>query len=196
MNHHRNFGLTSRPVSGQQPQAGSQSGADNTRAELTAEAVRYFLDYDPVSGVFRWKNLPPCSTRTIGSIAGSPMSRNYWKITINRKTYLAHRLAWLYVHGCWPRQYIDHIDGDPRNNAIQNLREADALQNAQCCRANGFYHDKRHDSFTAQIRVNGNIIYLGSFKTSEAARATYFAATEKYFGEFSAIRSRKGVNHD
>lgn len=176
---------------------GSPRGAD-TRADsettLSAESVRRFLNYEPVTGALRWKELPPQCTRSIGSIAGSKMRRGYWKVTLFGVTYLAHRVAWLHFHGRWPAEYIDHIDGDPSNNAIKNLREANSMENARCCRAKGFYQDKRTGRFTAQIRVNKKSIHLGTFDTAEAASSVYFAATEKYFGEFSIVCSR-GINH-
>ncbi len=43
--------------------------------------------------------------------------------------YKAHRLAWFYVHGVWPKEQIDHINGDKADNCIANLRLADFSKN-------------------------------------------------------------------
>ena len=64
----------------------------------------------------------------IGSVAGTKMRRGYTQIRVDGKLYLAHRLIWLYHHGYMPTM-IDHIDSDPTNNNIENLRIATASQN-------------------------------------------------------------------
>src|SRR5260370_40019772 len=98
------------------------------KTELTQERLHSLLDYDPDSGVFRWK----CSCdhgrrgrRSAGDVAGGwAGGRNsaYWMIGIDYRRYLAHRLAWFYVHGEWPPHQIDHIDLDKTNNTLVNLR--------------------------------------------------------------------------
>ena len=99
-------------------------------APLTAERLRALLDYDPVTGVFTWK-----ATRTgqavAGRIAGGALHTGYHRIQIDGRAFLAHRLAWLYVHEVWPQGQIDHINGVKADNRIANLREATASQNGQ-----------------------------------------------------------------
>lgn len=86
---------------------------------LTVERLRELLDYDPETGVFRWKE--PRRKCRVGEVAGSLRKDGYVKIQVDGRFYQAHRLAWLCVYGVWPSA-IDHIDGNRANNAIANLR--------------------------------------------------------------------------
>ncbi|MDD0156969.1 HNH endonuclease signature motif containing protein, partial [Shigella flexneri] len=65
----------------------------------------------------------------VGKVAGT-ISYGYNAINIDGVRYFAHRLAWLYVYGEWPKQEIDHIDRNRRNNAISNLRDVSRVVNA------------------------------------------------------------------
>jgi HNH endonuclease len=94
---------------------------------ITRERVMELLDYDPETGIFRWKvhrrpQSPP------GTIAGWHSGKKAQRIELEGENYLAHRLAWFYVHGIWPEQ-IDHINGDRSDNRIANLRPANNSQN-------------------------------------------------------------------
>ena len=96
---------------------------------LTAERARELLHYDPETGVFTWR-VRVSSRKLAGSVAGGFFATvRYRRITVDRKTYREHRLAWLYSYGRFPEQDLDHIDCDPSNNRLANLREADKSQN-------------------------------------------------------------------
>ena len=56
-------------------------------------------------------------------MAGSVHSTGYVRIGIDGRKYTSHRLAWLYVHGVWPSDQIDHINRNRSDNRIANLRE-------------------------------------------------------------------------
>jgi hypothetical protein len=113
-------------------------------------------------------------------------------ITLFRRNYPAHRLAWLYVHGKWPNGHLDHINRNPSHNVIANLREATAAENAynrKTRRDNrvglkGVSRTK-YGTFKAWIQVNKKPLYLGSYPTPEKAHAAYVAAAQKHFGEFA-----------
>ena len=80
-----------------------------------------------------------------GDVAGTLAVDRYRKITIKRKKYRAHQLAWLYMTGEWCPLLIDHRDGDPSNNRWGNLRRATVSQSnanrgpssKQCVRVEG-----------------------------------------------------------
>lgn len=153
---------------------------------ITADILRTQLNYDLVSGVFTWKMAK--QGVKIGSVAGTVFAGkgNYkrWRIVINTKGYLAHRLAWLYVYGVWPKDQIDHIDGDALNNRIDNLREAAHSENSQNRNKQnnnksgfmGVHWNKRADKWHAQIKHQGVRHHLGYFDTPEEAHAAYLKA--------------------
>ena len=80
-------------------------------------------------GVFVWKKFTNGRV-SVGSQAGSIIKKRYAMIHINGKCYLSHRLAWFYVHGKWPKGWIDHINHDRLDNRIENLRDATPSQSA------------------------------------------------------------------
>lgn len=148
---------------------------------LTVERLRQALDYDRETGVFSWA-LPRIGMRA-GTIAGSPHPGGYVAIRLDGRTYLAHRLAWLWVYGEWPALEIDHIDGDRANNAISNLRDVPRYMNSQNKKqANrdsktGYLGVCRiPKGWKAQIGANGVHHNLGTYPTPEEAHEAYLAA--------------------
>src|ERR1700737_3356154 len=107
-------------------------------AELTATMVRDRLDYDPHTGIFRWK-ASPCNNTPAGTIAGTKNRNGYIVIKLLHSIYSAHRLAWLHVHGVWPAGFLAHADGNKSNNVLSNLREATASQNQFNIPCRGYY---------------------------------------------------------
>ena len=159
--------------------------------KLTAKRLRELLHYDPETGVFRW--VARGHNTTSGTVAGYLHKKGYQMIAIDGRQYRAHRLAWLYVHGFWPSDQIDHIDGIRHNNHIANLRQATNCQNCQnskrpCNNTSGFKGASWHrqiGKWKAQIMVDGDKIYLGIFATAEEAHAAYCAAAVQHYGEFA-----------
>ena len=83
-------------------------------ATLTIERLRALLCYDLETGLFKnLVNRNRCAMA--GGIAGNTDKNGYVMIKIDRKAYLAHRLAWFYVHGHWPAQQIDRRSQRRRN---------------------------------------------------------------------------------
>jgi hypothetical protein len=153
---------------------------------VTAERLRELLDYNPATGVFKWKL--SYRMRRKGLVAGRRHGGWYWCIRVDSREYLAHRLAWLYVYGRWPLDQIDHINGIRFDNRIANLREATNSQNKQnrkpkVAGLKGVYRQKNR--WRARITINRRCLYLGTFSTPEAASAAYREAAIKHFGEFA-----------
>lgn len=88
---------------------------------------------------------------------------------------------------------IDHIDGNKTNNAIHNLRLATASQNLMNTGlrsdnrsgVKGVSFVQRLQKYTASIRKNGKIVFLGNFARMEDAVAARKAAETRYHGEFA-----------
>lgn len=97
---------------------------------ITQDRLKELLDYDPLTGIFRWKVSRGRVSK--GSIAGTEVrvSDNYIRleIRIDAKRYKAHQLAFLYVYGYIPEE-IDHKDRNPLNNAIDNLLDSSKSRN-------------------------------------------------------------------
>jgi hypothetical protein len=99
---------------------------------VTAEELRELLHYDPETGIFTWRADGGHWKRRPGKIAGwRDSTTQYWKIQLpyDKRAFLAHRLAWLYMTGEWPKGLIDHKDMDPTNNRFDNFRDADNGKN-------------------------------------------------------------------
>ena len=150
---------------------------------LTAARLRELLHYDPETGVFTW--LKVRAPHKVGSVAGTRSKPGYIYITINQRSYAAHRLVWLYVHGVFPKHQIDHRDGDQGNNRIVNLREATNSQNHQNVTASrngssggylGVTYDRARGKWQAQIKQEGKYRFLGRHATPEAAFIAYCEA--------------------
>lgn len=152
------------------------------KQKLTAEELRSIMSYDPMSGEFRWKKRLSQGTRA-GEVAGCLNTLGYWQVGIRRHRYYGHRLAWLHFYGEWPPTEVDHIDGNPANNRIGNLRLASHSTNMQnLTRVSkktqsgilGVHVTKQ--GFSSKIMVNYKSVHLGNFKTAEEAHAAYVAA--------------------
>lgn len=151
---------------------------------LSQEGLKAVLDYNLESGLFHWRTYTSGQIRA-GDVAGGLSAFGYVRVKINGKRYMAHRLAWLYIHGNWPQGDIDHINGDKTDNRIANLRDVPAVTNQQNRRAatkrnaTGFLGvSARSDrqGFRAQIYVNKRQVFLGNFDTAESAHAAYLLA--------------------
>lgn len=155
------------------------------KPKLTLERVKQLLEYYPDAGVFvyvakRWR-FPG------GTIAGKVHNkRGHVYVKIDQQAYLAHRLAWFYVHGEWPSGDLDHINGDRADNRICNLRIANkAPQRGNTSGVKGVSYHHHAKRWYAAITVNRERIRLGSFKTKEEAGQAYATAAAKYHGEFA-----------
>lgn len=158
---------------------------------LTQEFLKEHFHYDPESGLFTVIKLTNGNRRSkIGSVVGSNHNCGYVSIRINKKLYLAHRLAWLYMYGCFPDKQLDHINGVRTDNRICNLRNADDSlnqQNRKKAQSNnktsnllGVNFEKHINKFRARIQYNGKQKHLGIFDTKEEAHEAYLNAKREF----------------
>ena len=141
---------------------------------ITQTSLQALLDYKPESGVFIRK-VRTSNRIKVGEQAGSFDKDGYLCIRVHGKTYKAHRLAWLYVHGAMPIGEIDHINGDKADNRIENLRDVTKSVNQQNRRSvRGYSRDRNR--WKAQIRFGGKRRHLGCYETEQEAHEAYLAA--------------------
>lgn len=159
---------------------------------ISAARVRELLSYDPETGIFTWK-VSPVGWLKPGRVAGQTNNKGYIVIGIERRSVMAHRLAWLYMTGEWPDRQVDHIDCARANNRWSNLRLATPSQqsgNARLRRDNtsgfkGVSFMRRKNLYIAQINKGGRLKFLGYFRDPSEAHAAYVAAAEEYWGEYA-----------
>jgi hypothetical protein len=138
--------------------------------KLTQQRLKELVHYDADTGIFTWRTSRNGASK--GVQAGTSRKNMYVQIMIDRVNYVAHRLAWLYIHGEWPN-VIDHINRDKTDNRLCNLRNGNYRDNAAnspissdfpgvCFRAD----NKR---YRASIHIDGKRKDIGSYKTHFAA---------------------------
>lgn len=157
---------------------------------ITREILREHLNYDAESGLF-YRKRSHLNTKA-GEIASSINPDGYRTVRINGRRYLQHHLAWLEAYGCMPPGFIDHIDGDRRNNRVENLRLATKQQN-NCNRKirsnntsglKGVSFNRKTRKWQAEVCLAGRKFYLGLFNSKELAHDAYCKKAKELHGEF------------
>jgi HNH endonuclease len=164
-----------------------------TQKQIPAQQyLKENLEYDPETGHFTWRTAG--RRRLVGGRAGT---RN--KVSGYRLIYIdgcaqhyEHRLAWLYVHGEWPKE-LDHINGVRDDNRIANLRSVNRSKNSINSRirsdnksgVKGVYYDLRSHKWSAEIIFEGEKSFLGYYKTKDEAVAARRAAEAVLHREFA-----------
>jgi len=159
---------------------------------LNCEQLRALLRYDATTGVFTWIVNRGGRFRA-GTVAGWLTEKGYIKIRIGGRDYKAHRLAWLYMTGCWPEHEVDHENTIRSDNRWDNLREATGAQNSRNRRKpvtntsgfKGVSWNKITCQWQAVIHIDGKRVILGQFNSPEDAHQAYVAAASEHYGEFA-----------
>lgn len=164
------------------------------RKKLTQDFLKECLTYNPETGIFIWNTRPLShfktksiwktwnSTRSNREAGGDSIVSGYREICIDRKLYLGHRLAFLYMEGYIPENFVDHIDRNTSNNKWGNLREVSNQCNLQNCKLSssntsgicGVSWDKKSKKWASYITISFKKISLGySNSLSDAVMARY-----------------------
>lgn len=159
---------------------------------ISVDELRQWVRYDPETG-FLWWVKKPSSKAKMASPAGSLRRDGRINFRLKNKNYKAHRVCWALHYGSWPDKDIDHVNCNPSDNRIQNLRLATKAENnsnmrkkAGCSsRFKGVTWDKGWRCWRAYIRKNGTLHRLGNFSNEEDAHAAYCKAAAEMKGEFA-----------
>jgi hypothetical protein len=153
--------------------------------------IKELLSYDPDTGALSWRvKRGKCAAgRNITCINSS----GYIIVRLDNVLMRAHRVAWAITHDEWPNGEIDHINGNPSDNRLNNLRAAKRLENMKNVKKpitnksglKGVSWHNRGRSWQAHIRADGKNYYLGLFETKEEAHEAYKKAADKLHGVFA-----------
>lgn len=162
--------------------------------KLSQKRLKELLWYNPYTGLF-FRQTHKGGAKA-GDIAGWIDGNGYRVIRVNGEVYLAHRLAWLYMKGRWPKKQIDHKNGNPSDNRWDNLREATGSENQWNRKINknnstgykGVCFHKASQNFRARIQHNGKNKSLGYYDTPEEAYTVYCEAAKELQGKFSRLK--------
>lgn len=154
--------------------------------ETTAAELRTMFSYDPETGLVTRK--VDAGNRKAGSIVGTKLRHTY-TVMVRKHHYPLGRLIWLLVYGSIPNGFVvDHINGNPFDNRLVNLRAVTqainsrnlALKKNNSSGYNGIYWKGDKKKWSAEVWVDGRKHWLGYFDTPEAANETRLAAQEQY----------------
>lgn len=160
---------------------------------MDQSTLKALLDYSPEDGSFRWH--ASTGGKKANEIAGNTEVTGYVRIGIAGKTYMAHRLAWLYVHGMWPPAQLDHINRIRNDNRIVNLRlstQIENMRNARWRNSHGLrgVHYYKPGKYQARIsffdKRKGKSVQrsLGYYSTAQEANEVYELVAQMTHGEF------------
>lgn len=181
-----------------------------SKALPSPEVLRQLLRYEPDTGKLFWLERPPeifaesrysaarlCAiwnTKFCGKEAfGTTDSDGYMVGRVFNTRIRAHRLIWAMVSGDWPDKEIDHIDGNPANNRLENLRLATRSQNEankgirsdNTSGAKGVSWVEKDGRWAARIKFEGRQHNLGYFQTRSDAEAAVSAKRREIHGHFA-----------
>ena len=162
---------------------------------LTQRRLKRILHYDRKTGEFTWL-VQRGSRITPGMRAGCPNGAGYIVIHVNYILYHAHRLAWFYCYGKWPR-VIDHINRKRNDNRLCNLRHFDYSKNSM--NQNRYRISKSNQrgihwrgGAWGRLMRNGERSEYGPFASLKKATAVANKVGSKIWGELWEILQPNG----
>jgi HNH endonuclease len=158
------------------------------KIENPTEPIEDYLYLD--KGLLHWKQ---CRYKNkIGKPVANTYCGGYLKVKVCGRSLSQHRVIWYLAKGYWPTT-LDHIDGNPSNNSIENLREVTDKQN----RANSRVSlGKMYSNYKGVSKCRGRWkavcagINLGNFSSQEqAAKAYNIKALEVWGVEYAKLNN-------
>lgn len=154
---------------------------------LTQKRLKELFYYDPDIGIFTHKVIRRGRGKK-GNVAGNRNALRYVTLGIDNKVYYAHHLVFLYMEGKFPQKDIDHINQIIVDNRLCNLRQVTRSENSRNRKiasnnktgCMGVYFYKERKRWTAEIHLENNRIYLGSFNKKQDAIDARKLAEIKY----------------
>jgi hypothetical protein len=153
------------------------------------------LEYNPGTGEFFWKVNRTAGVYA-GDVAGSIYKNGYRYIQIDGLDYRAGRLAWFFVTGEDPLDFVDHRNGDRDDNRFENLRLANNSQNqanatwsTNTSGFKGVAWQPSRKKWIAMITVDGVAKNLGRYTSIVDAAKAYRQAAIDAWGEFALVPS-------
>ncbi|MFM0554788.1 HNH endonuclease [Paraburkholderia sediminicola] len=158
---------------------------------LTQEMLQSILHYNPETGVFTYLN--DSKHKEAGQEAGYIKSQGYREIHVAGKNYYAHRLAFLFMTGSFPKECVDHINNNRLDNRWCNLRNATRAENmrnrpklkSNTSGVTGVCWQRAMKKWCAYINLNRKRHELGHFDSLDEAASVVKAARERLHGEFA-----------
>lgn len=161
-----------------------------TEEQITQELLKQHLEYR--NGHLWW--IKPTAWRVkIGQQFGTCQNSGYRAGMLKGKLHYEHRLIWLYIHGIWPKEHIDHINGIKDDNRIENLRECTVQQNQfnkkskkdSSSKYKGVHWCKRDKRWVAQYRYKSKQYRVGYYECEVEAAEDYRKATEHLHRDYA-----------
>lgn len=152
---------------------------------LTQLRVRELFNYNPITGHLVRK-ITTSNNGLQGSIVGSRNTLGYLRVSINNISYYVHRVIWLWCYGYMPEHILDHINRNPADNRLTNLREVSDQCNVRntCNRCDnisnikGVSYDTKNHKWRVNITVDSKTVNLGRYRDFDEAVCTRLAAEQ------------------
>ena len=179
------------------------------RYDISIEDLRQLISYNPEAGILNWlpRPLQFCKCEREQKRWNSRCANKVTKVTKDKLGYLrfklfdvvykAHRVCWALHYGAWLDQnlFIDHINNDPSDNRISNLRAVTMAQNnmnqrklkKQTSSLKGVFWSNKDMAWRSRLIHDGKAYELGLFLDEQLAHQSYCNLAKELRGEYFKV---------